>query len=233
LRVNLAPFESPKELIQGAKDQLAQLESECRAFGDNCPYRIVVHIDNKTGENFVALRLQNPFPPKIRRLASSILKEARLALDQAMCDAALELGRKNVKGVYFPFGKTIKDLRHSRMNKCKNVDKRLVAFVMKFKPYYGGNPVLWTLAKLATVSHQRIVGAQPQDQAAFAKAILQAVGPLKIIINSWDATKQEFEVARLPAGASLTLQKDFALSLKGNLLGGCLCRQRPPIDGYA
>jgi hypothetical protein len=210
---DIDPFESPKELIQGAKEQLAQLELECRSFGDNCPYRILTQIDRKTGENVVTLRLQNIFPARLRRFASSILKEIRLALDQAMCDAAVELGRTDANGVYFPFGKSAADLRESRKAKCRKVDRRIVAFAMKFKPYYGGNPVLWTLANLATVSHQRIVGAQAQDKAAFGNAILQCTGPLNLTINLWSDPNQELEVARLPPGASITFKSDFVLSL--------------------
>ncbi|WP_224672346.1 hypothetical protein [Mesorhizobium sp. BR1-1-7] len=211
---DLAPFESPKELIQGAKENLVQLEADCVAFGDNCPYEFVSRIDNKAGERIVALRLQRRMPPRIRRIASTILKESRLALDQAMCDAAIELGRKDAKNVYFPFGKSVADLRHSRREKCRDVDRRIVAFALRFKPYYGGNPLLWTLARLATHSHQRIVAVRPEDAGIYLQgAILQVTGPMWLVLSKWCDLHNEMQVARLPGVASITLNPDAVLSL--------------------
>jgi len=210
---SLKPFESPKELINGAKEQLLQLDAACRAFGDNCPYEIVTHNDNKAGEKVVGLRLKNRLPPRIRRLASSILKEARLALDQSMCDGAIVLGRSDAKNVYFPFGKSVADLRQSRKDKCKRVDRRLIAYAMRFKPYYGGNRMLWSLARLATYSHQRIIEVRPQDRMDFPKAVIGGHGPLQLTINKWIDMRNELEVARLPIGASLAVKNDFVLTL--------------------
>jgi hypothetical protein len=212
---DLAPFESPKELIQGAKEQLAQLGADVTAFGGNCPYEIITRTDNKTGEKVVALRLQRRFPPRIRRIASSILKEARLALDQAMCEAAVSLGRKDAKGVYFPFGKSAADLRHSRRTKCDKVDRRIVAYAMRFKPSYRGNPMLWTLARLATYSHESIIAARPQDTGAYMQqAFVSATGPLQLTINKWNDFHNEMEIARLPANGSLTLNPNAPLPLQ-------------------
>jgi hypothetical protein len=212
---DLAPFESPKELIQGAKEQLAQLEAECATFGDNCPYNIVTRIDNKAGEKVVALTLQRRFPPRIRRIASSILKEARLALDQAMCEAATQLGRKNAKGPYFPFGKSAADLRAARKSKCDGVDRRIVAYAMRFKPCYRGNPMLWSLARLATYSHETIIAARPQDTGAYLQtAVVSVTGPMKLTINKWNSLHNEMEIARLPQNASITLNSDAVLSLQ-------------------
>jgi ribosomal protein L34 len=211
----LAPFESPKELINGAKEQLAQLEVDCAAFGSICPYEIVTRMDNKAGEKVVALRLKNRLPPRIRRLASSILKEARLALDQAMCDAAIELGRKDAKNVYFPFGKSVADLRAARKDKCKGVDRRIVAFALRFKPYYGGNPLLWSLARLATHSHQKIIAARPHDIGPFIRDATPAGrGPLKFAIHRWNDLRNEMEIARILPGGKLGLDPNAVLALE-------------------
>lgn len=125
------------------------------------------------------------------------------------------LGRKNAKGVYFPFGKTAADLRHSRKSKCDKVDRRIVAYAMRFKPNYRGNPMLWTLARLATHSHESIIAARPRDAGAYIQqAIVSATGPLQLTINKWNDFHNEMEVARLPGNGSLTLNPNAALPLQ-------------------
>lgn len=83
----LEPFESPRELINGAKERLAELETICKTIGETRDYKIITHTDPKTQKKVVKIRLEHKLPPKIRRLASSIVKELRISLDQAFCEA--------------------------------------------------------------------------------------------------------------------------------------------------
>jgi hypothetical protein len=170
---DLEPFESAKELISGAKENLAHLESLCQPITKVRDYAFVYENDGKTGNKLLSCRFKNVLvTPRLRRLTSTILKELRLALDQAFYDAAVALGRKNAKGIYFPFGKDIKDLRREVERKCRDVNCSLVRYCLKFKPYYGGNPDLWSLSHLAGTTHRRIVGVQLLDNATFARSIV-------------------------------------------------------------
>jgi hypothetical protein len=114
----LEPFESPKELINGAKERLAELEAVCKTVGETRDYEIITHTDPKTKEKVVKVRLLQKFPPKIRRLTSSIIKELRISLDQAFCDAAVALGRGNAKNIFFPFGRDLVNLDAEIKRKC-------------------------------------------------------------------------------------------------------------------
>jgi hypothetical protein len=135
----LEPFESPKELLNGAKERLAELEPMCNAISEMRDYEIITHTDPKTREKVVKVRLKQRFPPKVRRLASTILKELRLALDQAFCEGAVALGRRDAKGIQFPFEKDPGDLKRAVGRRCAGVDKRLIDYCLSFKPHYGGD----------------------------------------------------------------------------------------------
>ena len=162
----LEPFESPKELLNGAKERLTDLESMCNAISETRDYEFITNTDPKTREKVVKLKLKQKFPPRIRSLASNIVKELRTTLDQSFCEAAVMLGRKNAKGIYFPFGRDPKNLELVVKGKCFNdVDPRLIDYCLLFKPHYGGDSdgILWSMSNLAGSTHQTIVGAGFQD----------------------------------------------------------------------
>lgn len=233
---DLEPFESPKELVIGAVENLAEIKAACDLFGETQGYEILTEKDVETGEEVVYLRLKEKFPPRIMRLISSVIKELRLALDQAFCDAAVLLGRPNAKKICFPFGKSIEDLNRTIETSCKNVDRLLIDYCLTFKPYYGGDTdgILWTMSKLAGTYHRSLVGARFQDQGAFVKAVVACQGPLKLIVNKWDGRKNQFEVARLESGSRVQVQENFALPLNVIFPAGSYALEgRPVVESLA
>lgn len=212
---DLEPFEGPKELIHGAKEYIAEIETACKAFGQSNGYKIVAETDPQTGEKVVYLRLNQKFPPRVMRLASTAIKELRLALDQAFCEAAVALGRQNAKKICFPFGRSIDDLNRVVEISCKNVDRLLIDFCLSFKPHYGedSDGVLWAMSHLAGTYHRRLISVRFQDQGAFARAVVECQGPLKLIINKWDGPNNQFEVARIEPGSQIKVQDNFAFPL--------------------
>src|SRR3954454_293120 len=118
---DLGPFESPKLLIEGAKARIAAFDVACRTFLNRCDYDAVERPDHKNGERVVSLRFQKRIQGELRVLASGILNDLRHALDQAVCDSAVELGSPDSSGVYFLIGKEPSDLDREVKNRCKNV----------------------------------------------------------------------------------------------------------------
>jgi hypothetical protein len=216
------PFESPKDLIDGAKERITELETLVKASSESCDYEIITHTDPKTREKVVKLRLKQRFPPRIRTLASGIIKEMRLALDQAFCEAAVKLGRSDANGIYFPFGKNIEDLDREVQKKCQGVDERLVRHCLLSKPHFGdgSDGLLWSMSSIAGKVHRTSIGAGFHDTTSFAEAITYAKGPLQIIINKWNDLHNELEVARLPEGSELHIKEDFRLRLQVIFAGG-------------
>jgi hypothetical protein len=56
----LAPFESPKELLDGAKERLTELEATCKAIAETRDYEIIAHTDPKTREKVSQTQAQIP-----------------------------------------------------------------------------------------------------------------------------------------------------------------------------
>ena len=155
---DFAPFESPKLLIDGAKTSILDFKSLYDPFIQSCTYDVVYSTDPNTRQKIVKLRFQQRLSPQLRLSASRIVNDMRHALDQAACDGAILLGRADGKGVYFPFGKTPKNLDDEVKERCKRVDPGLVTFIRTFNSHYGGDDLLYGLGSLAGPNkHQRIL----------------------------------------------------------------------------
>lgn len=203
---DFSPFESPKLLVDGAKTNLIDFESGCNSFIQDCTYDTIRYIEPKSGDKVVKFRFHHRMPPKLRLSAYRILNDLRHALDQAVCDGAISLGRPNAKGVYFPFGKEPKNFDDEVTNKCKNVHPDLIALIRGFKPHYGGDDLLYALSSIAGPNkHQRVISMslnhsglqiEPTSNAVILHADLR---PLRL--NRWNELHNELEFMRTGAGA--------------------------------
>ncbi|HTN93991.1 MAG TPA: hypothetical protein VMJ33_05380 [Gallionella sp.] len=188
------PFESPLLLIANARENLRQFEIACRAFTANCKYDIFMEQDKD--EVVVKARLKNDkFPGHIRVIGSSILNDMRHALDQAVCDGAIMLGPVNAKNTYFPFAKDYADFNIQLRGKCKKVRPDLLEFIKNFKPYLGGDDLLWAFNRIAGKNkHQRILAISTNNTLYTDDTMVYREG--KIGINLWNERKNELEVSR-------------------------------------
>jgi hypothetical protein len=211
---DLASFESPKLLIESAKASIPQLESGCSTFIEGCRYEAIKYVDPKTREEVTKLRFQQRVPGALRVSASRILNDLRHALDQAVCDGAILLGRRNSKGVYFPFGRDASDLDRETTNRCKGVNPDLVVFIRKFEAHYGGDGMLYSLGSLAGPNkHQRILRISLGTGGfSFRGEGLDILGPGAFGLTKWNDLRNELEFARMAEGGHF--QADFTPTLQ-------------------
>lgn len=199
---HLQPFEGPLAAIEAARENLADFEARCKAFIAECNYEVVRRHDAKTDETVVLLKYSHRPPAALRARATSILSDTRHALDQAVCDAAVKLGRKNAKGVYFPVGKDAIDLEAAIASRCKDVHPEVLDFIRACKPYYGGNDVVRTASSLATTKHSRVIQLSLGGKTTYlvSNENLNIRGPFKLWTNKWSRTSNELEYARIGPG---------------------------------
>jgi hypothetical protein len=205
---DLAPFESPKMLIDEAKASIADFKVACDLFVQDHTYNIINEVDRNTREQVIKLRFLRKMPPRLRITASHIVNDLRHSLDQAVCDGAVLLGRKHARGVHFPFAKSAAEFENEAKNRLKDVHSDLVAFVKGFKAHYGGDGLLYAVGSLAGPNkHQRILqisadntGAKVRMTGNWSFTVSGPAAPglsdLSLGLNKWNDLRNELEFIR-------------------------------------
>ncbi len=198
---DLEPFESPKLLIEGARTSIDAFETLCNTFITTCTYDIVQHVDPKTRERVVKLRFRHRIPRKMRIPASHALNDLRHALDQATVHSAVLLGCIDKRRVFFPFGKSAKDLDDQLASRCKEIHPELRKLIRAYNSFSGGDDLLYALSSLTGPNkHQDIVRISLDNSGmTIGHGFLRVSGsaPSQIGTNKWNDLRSELEFMRL------------------------------------
>jgi len=194
-------FESPRLLLDAARHDIAEFDSQARAFLNGCLGVRVVQMDPKSGEQVVKYRVAQKIPGRLRVLASNVLNNLRHSLDQAVNCAAIELGGAK-RNNYFPFAKDALDIDRVIKDNCKTVPAALKPILKGFRPYSGGDDLLYSLNRIAGPNkHQLVVRLNLDLTHLVANDFVREVrGPAAFGFIEWDSAKQEIEIARIGPG---------------------------------
>ena len=194
------PFESPKLLIAGARDDIESLRVESQTFLDGCFGVPFSYEDPKTRDDVIKYRIAQKIPGRLRVLASNVVNNLRHALDHATNIAAVELGGKP-RG-YFPFAKNATDIDRVIADNCtsKGIPVELVPLLKGFKPYVGGDDLLYALNRIVRPNKHQVVLVMDMDLPLIVAngVIFSITGPAEAGFIAWDSARQEIEVARIP-----------------------------------
>lgn len=202
------PFESPKLLIEGAQENIADFQARSDAFFGGNPTARVEEIDRSTGEKLIKLRITAALPGRLRVKASDALNNLRHALDQAVCASSVALRGKAATQAYFPFGRSPDDVADIlKSSRYSHVPAELHALLVGFEPYppgadhAGGDELLREFGRISGPNkHQSLlkVGA---DLNSIHIGALRLSGQVSIPNPVFDSSKNELIFARLgPTG---------------------------------
>jgi hypothetical protein len=180
--------------VARAKDHIMEVAIQSTSFFESKPHRIFSERDAQGTGFTVKLRLERPIPDKISVVVGDALSQLRSALDVLVCSAALNNGATNTKNIYFPFAKDAAEFElpatQRKIEKLSNGDRMVVG---AFKPYKGGNDLLWSLNALCNIDkHNRLI----------------AVGGMGGRINAMHLTGGQYFI---PAPRRQPLDKDVVL----------------------
>jgi hypothetical protein len=228
---DLSPFEGSLVLLDQAKAGIADLDAQVARFiGDNA-YTIVRRTDNKAGEDVLSYKFQKRLPPEMRYLASRITQEIKHALDQALCDAAVELGRPDKKSIHFPIGGSQLDFARQIKDHCKNVHPTLLNIIEGFQPHSCGDTLLYSFLRLAgPAKHQELLTLSNASDGCWIypwenPRVVLPSGTKILAGDHWSQSRNTLDFLRIPQGA------DYKLNLRPALL--ITIQQRKPPFGDA
>jgi hypothetical protein len=208
-------FERPKGRIARAKVHLGTFEAEMDAFFATNPYRKVVEPDPDTGGNAHKVKLAGPLPSVLTDLASEAVEALRSALDQAAFATAVAWGKKaEPKSTHFPVADDVIGLDNVIARKCKDLPPDIVTFFRGFKPYKGGNDLVWALNRIRNGCHTLLKPVGMVVGGMSGRNLVMVNGSL--LFPTWNSEKDEIVLAITGRGGKFSydnLQIAFFIAL--------------------
>jgi hypothetical protein len=209
-------FFSSRYSIEHAKRHITELDGEAVAFFNSNPYSKVVELSADGTEDLHKIKLIKPMPIALSGIAFDALNNLRSALDQAGYSIGIASKTKG-KNSHFPFGDSLDEVQSRIGSTSKDLPKDIFDLMVSFKPYKGGNNLLWALNKLCNSHKHEIIipmavatGRETIQHAAFQD------GFIGFMVPRWNRAKNEMTVVRLKHATThynIDLQIDFFIAL--------------------
>jgi hypothetical protein len=148
------------------------------------------------------MRLENPMPEGLDDIAADIFHNLRSALDQAGYATAIA-NNKSGGAAYYPFGDNAVEVASRRTGASKEIPSEIFNVMESFKPYKGGNDLLWTLNKMRNHGEHRITCAVGKAVGNHSIFFFQKHGPIEtgMVVSMppviWEPGQQEVEFLRI------------------------------------
>jgi len=151
-------FEDSRMRIAWAKKDIAKFERCAYRFFQRTPYAVVTEPDTDGIHEFHKLRLAKNLPAVLTEHTVSAIENLRSALDLTASNVARLSKAPNPGDIHFPFSKTRADFK-SRINSsaCKPLPAQIKMLFECFKPYGGGDNLLWAINELCNTSKHRLI----------------------------------------------------------------------------
>lgn len=149
-----APLFNAKYSIRNAERHIEAVIAELRKFDESCNYAHVTEPHAESGGVVHKLKPTILVPEFLSGMVFDVIINLRSALDQLGHTVAVAAGfgpKPNYAG--FPFGDSETDLKSREGGACKQIPKVIFDYLASYKPYKGGDDVLWSLNKIAN-SHK-------------------------------------------------------------------------------
>jgi hypothetical protein len=185
-------FHSAKLRLSRAKEHLIDLNDRIKAFFDAKPYKLVVESDSNGWIHAHKIKFTKPFPDDFAVVAADVVDNLRSALDQSWFAIAI-ISRviKSSGKAYFPFADNASDFDSVLRRGCKNFPHDILTLLRTFKPYKGGNDLLWALNRIcATNKHEMLAPTSINVNMGFS-VVKTRKGRTEIITPKWNRRDNE------------------------------------------
>lgn len=210
------PFDSPWQVLNRARHHINDLDTRIKAFFDRQPYTNVIEHDSDTRENVYKIRLTAKIPGSLAAVAKDAFSNLRDCLDHTVYASAASVHPERGNGrTAFPFAYDAAGV-HDKLNReLTDVPPDIRSLLEGFRPYKGGNEVLWSLNQTRnTKTHRMLVplgAASIGNSINFTNAVIN--GSAKIGYNRWDPEKNEVEFLRMGAGSQFQCEANVSFEV--------------------
>jgi hypothetical protein len=146
--------------VERAKQHVADLERQVRAFLDTNPYKVGAKHDPQTRKLIYYVSGVEPTPDCLALLAGDAIQNLMSALDhlayQLVCH---DSGDKppHPERIYFPIRWSADEYETLKGRKIEGASADTLKAIDALKPYKGGNDLLWVLYRLNSIEKHRLL----------------------------------------------------------------------------
>ena len=185
------PLESAKYMLARAKKHTLDLDRECGIYLDSNPFTRISETYLEAKKHVQKVKLIKPLPVMLNGIAADAIGNLRAALDQCGYAVSIAAGGKG-KNTYFPFGDTADEVKSRKTGGSKEIPDEIFAVMESFKPYLGGDDLLWALNKLCNTNKHRILAPVVIANAHYGIDRISWTGPgTHSIFPEWDSANNE------------------------------------------
>jgi hypothetical protein len=204
------PFYSSKFSIDWAYDHIAEFERETETFLQPDNYCIVSELDADGTHNLLKFKLTKPMPRALNGHALDVVYNLRAALDQTICSVAT-LNKTPADNTFFPIRTKGSDFETALNGLRKYAPDEILDLVRKFKPYKGGNNLLWALNKLCNTNKHGILRPLPMAATDVTAEGTSQGKAFRLWLNpQWDSFKNEMILVTALVNAKFTMNFDYS-----------------------
>ena len=218
-----AIFDSARQKLIRAKQHTVELESMEKSFFETESSGVIRETEPATGDQFVKIRFRHTIPLEMSSVVSDIANNLRDALDHIGYATAIAGGKSDTKCANFPFGKTSEDLEHSIRRRSKDIPNDILALFRAFKPYKGGNDLLYALNSIANTKKHRVLSPMAVSTGGiYFKSARVSGGSLTMPFGfGWNSGKNEIELMRCGKNAKLdySMEVTVVIAFDKSILG--------------
>jgi hypothetical protein len=126
----------------------------------------------------------------------------RASLDLAVAEVGQLAGAPKLDKLYFPFCATDSDLAGRISSCCNGIPDEIKTLLASYKPYFGGEDVLWAVNELCRTSKHRLIVPVSTNAHVIFRSIEGVGGGLPIFINEGlvQCSENEIVLARTERG---------------------------------
>lgn len=153
------PYRSARAKLNRAKKQIKNLKFRIDAFlfREPHPYEFTSYQDAETGSYVYKTIRVDEVPAGIVLRAGETLQSLRSALDHLAWQAVLDAGNKPGTYTGFPILDSAEKYQSYSPGKIEGVGPRERNIINWFRPYKGGNDILWRLHRLNNIDKHRLI----------------------------------------------------------------------------
>lgn len=209
------PFNGPKMKIGYANDRIRDLDLVIKQFLSEHPYARMIENDSEAGLDRHKVKFRARLPARVSFDVSDICHQIRSVLDQIGWATSRLIHAKG-NCTYFPFARSEGELQNVIARRCKHLPPDIVTLFRSFRPYKGGDDLLWSVNEAANSDKHRIV----RPCAAGGDAMCIITMPIADIVNykecTWDWENDEIYLFDAKAGS----KPDYELRIKTDVVFG-------------